>query len=298
MTLPLLAMVDSTHSSVERLSAPRTIYGQDVLPDAPLPPGWAPLASVRQWLRRSQLAYGVVLALRGAGKDLQVLRWLAARGSIFRAYLRSSTIRSLHLGAGNNLLAGWLNTDVDVANSSITYLDATRRFPFADKSFDYIAAEHMIEHIGFEQGLSMLVECFRILKIGGRIRLATPDLATLLALHTGPRSAQQQRYVNWMVERQMPWIDACKEVFVINTVFRSWGHQFLYDRGTISMALTRAGFSQIRFFAPGVSGDLHLCGIESHGIEIQAEDINQFETMVVEGTKVAASVPGSLEHAE
>lgn len=36
---------------------------------------------------------------------------------------------------------------------------------------------------------------------------------------------------------------------------------------------------------PGISEDPNLQNLESHGKELKAEDINQFETIVVEGRK-------------
>jgi len=46
-----------------------------------------------------------------------------------------------------------------------------------------------------------------------------------------------------------------------------------------------SGFNEIKLYKPGVSEDLNLQNLESHGKELEAEDINQFETIVVEGRK-------------
>jgi predicted SAM-dependent methyltransferase len=49
--------------------------------------------------------------------------------------------------------------------------------------FDYVFSEHMIEHVSYAEGLLMLRECLRVLKPGGRIRIATPSLEVLLDLY-------------------------------------------------------------------------------------------------------------------
>jgi hypothetical protein len=83
----------------------------------------------------------------------------------------------------------------------------------------------------------------------------------------------------------MPEVQECKEVFVINNFFHAWGHCFLYDQETLRHALNAVGLSQIRFYKPGASEDPNLTNLESHGEELESEDINQFETIVVEGHK-------------
>ena len=90
-------------------------------------------------------------------------------------------------------------------------------------------------------------------------------------------------YVDWVTERFMPEVDYCKEVFLINNAFRAWGHQFLYDRETLKVTMTRIGFEDIKYYQPGVSDDENLRGIESHGNMIECEEINQFEAFAIEG---------------
>ena len=61
------------------------------------------------------------------------------------------------------------------------------------------------------------------------------------------------------------------------------GHQFLYDRKTLQSAAVKARFAKVKFYKPGASEDRNLVGLESNGRTIQDEEINQFETFVLEG---------------
>ena len=138
--------------------------------------------------------WGLYRALRAAR---QVDRRLARR------CLEGTGRPKLHLGCGNHHLDGWLDTDLHPRSERVARLDATRRFPFADGVFALVYSEHLIEHVSFPEGAAMLRECFRVLSAGGRIRVATPDLAFLTALHRGGLSALQKRYLAWAVA-QMP----------------------------------------------------------------------------------------------
>jgi len=96
-----------------------------------------------------------------------VKKWRRERTAAIRAYLGAHAVRRLHLGAGGNLLPGWLNSDVSPLNSNVSYLDATDPFPFGDCTFDYVFCEHFIEHISYDKGQSALRECYRVLRPEG-----------------------------------------------------------------------------------------------------------------------------------
>jgi predicted SAM-dependent methyltransferase len=49
------------------------------------------------------------------------------------------------------------------------------RLPFDDNSINFIFSEHFFEHLFFDEALSLLVECYRILKPDGVIRTCVPD---------------------------------------------------------------------------------------------------------------------------
>jgi len=239
----------------------------------------------RARLKSSQFIVGLVRALRGLRRDVNVLYWIAQRTTRIGTYLNSCKVKKLQLGSSHNVLEGWLNTDICPDNRSVVYMDATAAFPFGDCEFDYIMAEHMIEHVEYPAAQAMLRECFRVLKPGGRVRFATPDLAVLLTLYFGEKTEPQQEYIEWAAARFLKGIDSCKAVFVINNAFQSWGHRFLYDAETLRQALHTAGFREIKFYKPGQSEDPILRNLEAHGREIESEVINQFETMVAEALK-------------
>ncbi|MFO0872132.1 MAG: methyltransferase domain-containing protein [Pirellulales bacterium] len=235
------------------------------------------------------LIKGLLRAIQFVGRPLRRMPRYLTRGIAIRRYLARHDVRKLQVGSGPNLLSGWLNTDLcESSRLKAVPMDATKPFPLPSQEFDYVFSEHMIEHINYDQGLAMLQECFRVLKPGGRIRIATPDLEVLIGLHTPHRSPIQQRYLRWVAHRHL---DEQREhpAFVINNGFRNWGHQFIYDRATLQNALEATGFTDVTICRPGTSADDQLRGLESHGRLVGDEDINQFETMVLEASRPRAS---------
>jgi SAM-dependent methyltransferase len=205
------------------------------------------------------------------------VRWalgLLRRRRRIEAYLQTHETRKLHLGAGENVLPGWLNTDLhDYGRDDLVYLDASRRFPLPDESFDVVFSEHMLEHLTFADGQRCLRESFRVLRPGARIRVATPSLERLVELYDG--GELQERYVRWAVETLEPEVDAALPGVVVNNFFRSWGHRFIYDHATLQLALKRAGFVDV---VEGRVGEL-----EGHLAE--APDFNEYETLVLEARR-------------
>lgn len=202
-----------------------------------------------------------------------------------RSYLDRHRVRGLQIGAGRNLFEGWLSTDKAPRLPEVLAMDATREFPLPDESFDHVYAEHMIEHVNWRQGQRMLGETFRVLRPGGTVRLATPDLAVLLDVYAGRAGEDGDHYVRWVTRRYLPPGTPRHPVFVLNNAMRNWGHTFLYDEEVLTLALTTAGFTDVRRRDFGESEDPALRGLEAHGQAVANERAVRFETMVLEATR-------------
>ena len=208
-----------------------------------------------------------------------------ARGKI-RNYLGSHRLRKLQIGSGSNLLPGWLNTTLYPFAPGSVFMDACQPFPIAENCWDYIFSEHVIEHLEFEEATLMLRESHRILRVGGRIRIATPDLAQIIALYTQPTARAQQDYIRWIMDSFRPQVRENYPAHVINQSFHGWRHKFIYDEATLRQALQEAGFSTIERVEPGQSADEHLRGIEQHGDYVGSDMAMRYETMVLEAVKL------------
>lgn len=208
-------------------------------------------------------------------------RMLATDRRMRDGYLRREAEPKLHVGSGQHVLDGWLNTDIDLV-SDVVQMDATRAFPFADRTFKYIFSEHMIEHVPFADGQRMLRECHRVLREDGVLRIATPNLLSLVALFGEELTETQGRYLDWFKVFLAPG-EPPNAAGTINVFFRAWGHQFIYDEKTLSDALSTAGFRVVERWSLGESNEAGLRGLENE--RRYPEGLLAYETIVLEARK-------------
>lgn len=232
-------------------------------------------------LRKSK----TLIALKSDLNKLTRLFWLLKRKQLISKYLASSSIKKLQIGSNASIIEGWLSSDLVPVNKTSIYLDATQKFPFADKTFDYVYNEHMIEHISRENAEFMLKECFRILKPKGRIRIATPDIEKIVNIYSKRTEKYGQSYSVWMTHKFINESSEIHPLIILNTMFRNWDHCFLYDSEYLTQVLSAVGFTNLKQYTIGNSDDIHLSGIERHHLNVGNLEMVEFETMIFEAEK-------------
>jgi predicted SAM-dependent methyltransferase len=156
---------------------------------------------------------------------------------------------------------GWINSDIlDLDKFAATqgytflHLDASKPMPFPDGYADAIFSSHLIEHLSREEGARFVQECFRVLRPGGVIRLATPDVGGLMSQYhydmgkyedhladykdapdEDPDGLKQYRHVNVGVGNAETPLDAFAHIALS-------GHKAVYDLGVLYKILADAGF--------------------------------------------------------
>jgi predicted SAM-dependent methyltransferase len=204
---------------------------------------------------------------------------------IIANYLQNHTIKKLQIGAQGSPMKGWLNVDILPKSDDTAYMDATKTFPINNDTFDYIFAEHMIEHITFDEAQLMLNECFRVIKKEGVIRIATPNLNNLAKLISEPNKPEHQEYIRFYVEKfygkNYPIIPALQ----INKIFYAFHHRFIHNFESLKFILEKAGFINIIHVEVSKSNYESLSNIEHHANMI-GEKNNEIETIVLEAQKI------------
>lgn len=201
---------------------------------------------------------------------------------LLRKYFDEYPIKKLHIGSSDRNLAGWLNADIEI-HPGVFLMDASREFPFPDGTFDYIFSEHMIEHIPYDKGTCLLRECHRILRPGGIIRIVTPDLAAVIGLYAEHLAEIQRKYLSYFLATFNSESFPVSAASAINSMFRQWGHQFIYDEQTLENAMCTAGFNSIKRKRLGASDYPELKNLEN--VQRYPPGLLDFESLALEARK-------------
>lgn len=85
-------------------------------------------------------------------------------------------MKYLNLGCGRRFHPDWTNIDFISTGERVIAHNLTEGIPQPDNTFDVVYHSHVLEHFSKSQAKSFLAECYRVLKPGGTIRIAIPDL--------------------------------------------------------------------------------------------------------------------------
>jgi predicted SAM-dependent methyltransferase len=82
----------------------------------------------------------------------------------------------LNIGCGATHHPDWINLDVSSLDPAVLPVDINNGLPFPSGSTTICYSSHLLEHLDEDEARHFLDECKRVLKCGGTIRLAVPDL--------------------------------------------------------------------------------------------------------------------------
>lgn len=212
------------------------------------------------------------------------------------------TVR-LNIGCGDAPTPGWINYDnspavrlahwplltrllqtvgiIDAGNVEfiarcrqlgIGYADGSARIPHATGSVDVVYSSHMIEHLDRHEAWLFLLECMRVLKPGGTLRLAVPNLKWSILEYMEKGNAD-----HFIAQLQF---DIDKPRGLVARVHRfltgGRGHHWMYDGPSLSRLVGEAGFVRIEILAAGETrlhdpGALDLREREIESLYLEAE---------------------------
>lgn len=160
----------------------------------------------------------------------------------------------LNIGSGTKSLPGFVNIDIHPAAD--LHLDVTKGLPFGDNTVQAVFSEHFFEHINTADGTFFLRECRRVLRPGGVVRIATPDLDFVV-----DKYQSNWEEVDTLRDFNLDWIQTRCEY--INTAMREWGHQWIYNEEELLRVGRYAGLRfHKRYFNLGESDFPYLRGLE------------------------------------
>jgi len=204
--------------------------------------------------------------------------------------------KRLNVGCGQAPSAGWLNYDnsptvwlaksqmlvrllrraglIDAGSlefaafcrvNSILYANVAKRIPHASRTVDAIYSSHMIEHLARDGAWAFLLECHRVLRPGGRLRLVVPDLHALAHQYLQRGDADNfLGHLQFETHRPSSLLATLRWLLV-----GSRGHHWMYDARSLGALMEEAGFVEVETMEPGQT---RLS--EPEGLDLRERQIN------------------------
>lgn len=184
----------------------------------------------------------------------------------------------LHFGPGaNQLPEPWQNLDQSH--------DIRKALRFDNDSAMGVMAEHVIEHVPYLQGLRFFAEAWRVLALGGVLRVTFPDVSRFIASDFvgSPRGAMGLNHGAELygagLEKHL-CVDTPPRL-AVSLLLTGWGHQMAWTRDSCAAALLATGFSSVQYFEYG-TGLFGECDGHHRDVGI---DVAKLETTALEATK-------------
>lgn len=175
-----------------------------------------------------------------------------------RELLQSLGLCGIQFGSMNRMYRSCLNLDISTATDGMItsapgqmvqlegrgyYLqqDATRPLPIADAAFDWAYSEHFLEHLSLEQAAAWLREVRRVVRAGGVVRISTPDLKRYARAYVDGDDAFFAEHARRLAQMGIAGAPV-RRAWMMNQIFRFYGHQWIYDADEIRYLAAACGF--------------------------------------------------------
>ena len=152
---------------------------------------------------------------------------------------------------GVGLLSGPQREYIRFASETrIEYADVRERIPVPDGSVDVLYSSHMLEHIDREDAKAFLREGLRVLRPGGILRLAVPDLMFYAKRYAEDGDLEYFMYHTHMTRPRLRGLG--KKLSWLVTGDRH--HQWMYDARHLCGVLREVGYRDPQSLAAGETG--------------------------------------------
>lgn len=154
----------------------------------------------------------------------------------------------LHLACGPNIVKGWDNIDI-LDRKYIKKHDLRKPLPYKDSSVDAIFHEHFIEHLTKLEAEAFMLDCLRVLKPGGAMRVGWPDLKRLINAYV----FKKKSYLDYI----LPFLENHRygrnwDEMLSDALF-DWEHRYAYTAEHLKEVLITAGFKNVKIKKHGQS---------------------------------------------
>jgi predicted SAM-dependent methyltransferase len=158
---------------------------------------------------------------------------------IIENYFNSNNIIKVQFGSGDDLLPGFLNTDL-VGNVP---LNISKKLPFKNNSVDLFFSNHTVEHIYYKDFNFFLKETYDKLKDNGMHIISAPSIEKITHLmYFSSDKVLKKKVLDSFAD---PGEVMTTAIFLNRIIHIRYLHKFLYDLETIKMLGKKYGYKEI-----------------------------------------------------
>lgn len=183
--------------------------------------------------------------------------------------------RLLYVGCGHHRMAGFIHVEINIGKSKSgppdILADITERIPMEDESADLIFSRATLEHLTYRELVNHLLECNRLLKSDGAVRMVVPNFDAAI------KDYENKIYFNDLEKNPDFPNENYTDMFVATMCYPD--HYYLHNFDTLERLLKKTGFTGIRECDPGDTK------IESAREEILKAEICRHGEIIIEAEK-------------
>jgi len=154
---------------------------------------------------------------------------------------QNKNYQKLHLACGNKILEDWINIDA-IWRPNVVVSNLPRGLKlFKNNSIEYIYCCHFLEHLKYPKEVtSFLTTCYNLLKPGGVMRIAVPDIEKIIEAYM----KNDKEFFEIQSQLHPPRCTTKLE-HLMYALQQDGEHQYGYDFETLQKVLFQAGFDKI-----------------------------------------------------
>jgi len=182
----------------------------------------------------------------------------------------------LYIGCGHDRLKDFIHVEINLGKNKSgppdILADISDYIPFNDNKVDLVYSKATMEHLTYSELINCLLESHRILKRGGRVRMVVPDFDKMIDDYKNKITRPEIKSPGFPCE---DYLDS----FIGRILY--FDHRYLHNFETLSKALKKTGFDNIKICQPGD------CGINDANEELLRVENGRLEyDIIIEAEKL------------
>lgn len=164
----------------------------------------------------------------------------------------------LYVGCGHHRMNGFTHVEISVGKQykkggnvgpPDILADITRHIPLENNSVDLVFSRATLEHLTYQQLINHFLECHRLIKKGGYIRMSVPDMDIMVKNYLDKKEDVEKAKSEGEISIDKMPCENHTDLFIQRVLYHD--HYYLHNFDTLSRALKKTGFTNIKTVKPG-----------------------------------------------